>query len=177
MMALPPILINAILQTYLDDFRIFLFQAEASHVQWANRREHDQWDSHRASPDLWVSQWAALRVSHVHRACLLAASQVSPDQWASPLAVSLGPWASHLVACLLAVPDRASPERDQWVSHPVVCHLVHDLVVLLLTAALATCSATLFRGTSEQRCHEWVNPSKRAGPLSDQDWVMIKLLG
>ena len=105
------------------------------------------------------------------------ASQVSPDQWASLLAASQGLWASHLVACLLAVPDRASPERDQWVSHPVECHLVRDLAVLLLTAALATCSATLFRGTSEQRCHEWVNPSKRAGPLSDRDWVMIKLLG
>ena len=156
-------------------FVSFFFQAEASLVQWANRREHDRWDSHRASPDLWVSQWGSPRASHVLQACLLAVSQVSQDQWASPLAASQGLWANHLVVCR-PVHDQASLEQDLWVSHPVECHLVHDLVVPLLTAALATCSAILFRGTSEQRCSERVNPSKRAGP-SDQDWVMIKLLG
>ena len=94
---------------------------------WASHKDSlDLWDNHRASPGPWDNPWD------------------SPGLWDNPLVVS------HLVPdpleLLLAV-------LGPWVCHPVASHLVLDPLGLHPTAELETCSATLFRGTSEQGRH------------------------
>lgn len=95
-----------------------------SHGPWASQWDsQDQWDNQEASQGPWDNQWD------------------SPGPWDNL------PVVFHLVRdpqeVLLAV-------LGQWVCHPVEFHPARDPQGLHPIAELATCSATLFRGTSEQ---------------------------